>query len=445
MSVIGIIGILIGIVLLIWLTVKGLHVVILAPVCALIVIVMNQMAPVTSLTEVFMGGTVGFMTNMFLVLLIGAIFAQIFEKSGAALSIANTILKVFVKGEIRSSRGILTVVISQVAIAAIFMFGGIDGMTELITVFPICLAMCKRMNITRNLVPALAFTTGVWAMCSPGAPQAVNYLAAQLCGTSSTAGLIPGLIAAAVMAVFTIWYLYFEMKRAMKLNQTFESLPDDPDMSEDRRLPNFWVSIIPMVVIFIAYNVLKLELVVALAIGVVLAIIILSPTLLEGPKGKFGEFSSVLGKGADVGVRITVIAAVLAGFGNVVSNTPTFNPLMEKISSTPIPILFICLVIVAVICAITSNSNGGIQVALNITIPMAQQAGISMAALHRVAIFAASSLNTLPTNPGVMITCQLAKVPMKAAYRPIFVLTVVAPFVGAVIVALIYMAFPGLA
>ena len=196
-----------------------------------------------------------------------------------------------------------------------------------------------------------------------------------------------------------------------------------------------------MVVIFIAYNVLKLELVVALAIGVVLAIIILSPTLLEGPKGKFGEFSSVLGKGADVGVRITVIAAVLAGFGNVVSNTPTFNPLMEKISSTPIPILFICLVIVAVICAITSNSNGGIQVALNITIPMAQQAGISMAALHRVAIFAASSLNTLPTNPGVMITCQLAKVPMKAAYRPIFVLTVVAPFVGAVIVALIYMAF----
>ena len=71
------------------------------------------------------------MTNMFLVLLIGAIFAQIFEKSGAALSIANTILKVFVKGEIRSSRGILTVVISQVAIAAIFMFGGIDGMTEL--------------------------------------------------------------------------------------------------------------------------------------------------------------------------------------------------------------------------------------------------------------------------------------------------------------------------
>lgn len=32
MSVIGIIGILIGIVLLIWLTVKGIHVVILAPV-----------------------------------------------------------------------------------------------------------------------------------------------------------------------------------------------------------------------------------------------------------------------------------------------------------------------------------------------------------------------------------------------------------------------------
>ena len=98
MSVIGIIGILIGIVLLIWLTVKGLHVVILAPVCALIVIVMNQMAPVTSLTEVFMGGTVGFMTNMFLVLLIGAIFAQIFEKSGGGFEYCEYDTESFCKG-----------------------------------------------------------------------------------------------------------------------------------------------------------------------------------------------------------------------------------------------------------------------------------------------------------------------------------------------------------
>ena len=72
----------------------------------------------------------------------------------------------------------------------------------------------------------------------------------------------------------------------MKLNQTFESLPDDPDMSEDRRLPNFWVSIIPMVVIFIAYNVLKLELVVALAIGVVLAIIYFEPDSSGGAERK---------------------------------------------------------------------------------------------------------------------------------------------------------------
>ena len=445
MSAIGIIGILIGIVLLIWLTVKGIHVVILAPACALLVIVMNQMAPLTSLTEVFMGGAMGFFKNMFFVLLLGALFAQIFEKSGAALSITNGILGVFVKGDMRSSRGILTCVISQIVIAAIFMFGGIDGMTELITVFPICLAMCKKMNITRNLVPALAFTTGVWAMCSPGAPQAVNEIAAKLCGTTASAGLVPGIIAAACMAVFTIWYLYFEMKRAMKLGLTFESLPDDPDMSDERRLPNFWVSIIPMAVIFVTYNFLHLQLVTALAIGVILSFVLLMPTLLEGEKGRFGEFTTVLSKGADVGVRITIIAAVLAGFGNVVSNTPTFTPLIEKLSSTPIPILFICLVLVAVICAITSNSNGGIQVALNITIPMAQQAGVSMAALHRVAIFAASSLNTLPTNPGVMITCQLAKVPMKAAYRPIFVLTVVAPFVGAVIVAVLYMLFPGMA
>lgn len=150
-------------------------------------------------------------------------------------------------------------------------------------------------------------------------------------------------------------------------------------------------------------------------------------------------------KGSNTGIRITVIAAVLAGFGAVVSNTPTFQPLMAKLGSSSMPVIILCLLIVAVVCAVTSNSNGGIQIALNITMPLAQSANISMAALHRVAVFASASLNTLPTNPGIMITCQLAGVPVKKAYRPLFVTTVILPFVGALIVALMYMAIPGMA
>lgn len=446
MSIVGIIGILIGIVLLIWLTVKGVHVVVLAPLCALIVIIMNGMAPLSSITEVFMGGTVGLFQNLFFILLFGAIFAAIFEKSGAALSIVNGILGIFAgKGDLRSKRGTLTCIIAMIVISAIFMFGGLDAMTELVTVFPICLAMCKKMNVSRNLVPALAFSTGVWAVCAPGAPQAANSLASGLCQTPSTAGLIPGIVASAVMAVATIVYLNWEFQRSIKLGETFESLPNDPDMSDERKTPNFILSLIPLVAIFIFYNVAKLPLFVAILIGVVIALVIFAPTLYAGPKGKFGELLVVLEKGCNTGIRITVIAAVLAGFGAVVSNTPTFQPLMAKLGSSPMPVIILCLLIVAVVCAITSNSNGGIQIALNITMPLAQSANVSMAALHRVAVFSAASLNTLPTNPGVMIVCQLAGVPVKKAYRPLFVTTVLLPFIGALIVALMYMAIPGMA
>lgn len=446
MSAIGILGILIGIVLLIGLTVKGVHVVVLAPLCALIVIVMNQMAPLTAITEVFMGGTMGLFKNLFFILLFGSVFAAIFEKSGAALSIVNGILGVFAgKGDLRSKRGTMTCIISMIVISAIFMFGGLDAMTELVTVFPICLAMCKKMNVSRNLVPALAFSTGVWAVCAPGAPQAANSLAAGLCGTTSTAGLVPGLVASIVMAVATIIYLNWEFQRSIKKGEIFESLPTDPDMSDERKTPNFVISLIPLVAIFIFYNVAKLPLFVAILIGVVIALIIFAPTLYAGERGKLGELIGVLDRGCNTGIRITVIAAVLAGFGAVVSNTPTFQPLMGALGSSKMPVIILCLLIVAVVCAVTSNSNGGIQIALNITMPLAQSANVSMAALHRVAVFSAASLNTLPTNPGVMIVCQLAGVPVKKAYRPLFVTTVLLPFIGALIVALMYMAIPGMA
>ncbi|MCD8365359.1 MAG: hypothetical protein LUC83_06030 [Clostridiales bacterium] len=446
MTALGIIGILVGIVLLIWLTTKGIHVVILAPVCALIVMAMNFVSPVSAFTESYLAGMTTFITNNFLVLLFGSLFSVVFDKSGAAVSICNTIFKVFIGDrELRSNRGVYTCIIALIVISGVFMFGGIDGMVETITILPVCLAMAKRINISRNLVPALVFTTGCWAMCSPGVAQAVNNVAAQLCGTSSTACLVPGLIGAAVMIVITIFYLAFEMKRAIRLDHQFESLPTDPDMSEERKVPNFWVSIIPLVLIFVVYNVANVPLFVSLAAGLALAIILLLPYLLEGEKGKFGEFADVIEKGANIGVRISVLGASLVGFGRVVSDAPSFSPFINSLSNSGLPVLILCIIVIALVCAVTSNSNGGIQIGIEMTMPMAQAAGVSMAALHRVATFAAASLNTLPTNPGVLISCQLAGVKMKNGYRPIFVLSVVSPFIGAIVVALICMAFPGLA
>ena len=43
MEILGIIGVFIGIVLIIWFSVKGLHIIIAAPLSALVVILANQM------------------------------------------------------------------------------------------------------------------------------------------------------------------------------------------------------------------------------------------------------------------------------------------------------------------------------------------------------------------------------------------------------------------
>ncbi|OYW69373.1 MAG: hypothetical protein B7Z25_05920, partial [Aerococcus viridans] len=95
MEILGIIGVFIGILLIIWFSVKGLHIIIAAPLSALVVILANQMDIFGSLVgqeNSFMTALAGFLINNFAIFLLGAILAQYMEKSNATVSIANFIL-----------------------------------------------------------------------------------------------------------------------------------------------------------------------------------------------------------------------------------------------------------------------------------------------------------------------------------------------------------------
>jgi H+/gluconate symporter-like permease len=69
--------------------------------------------------------------------------------------------------------------------------------------------------------------------------------------------------------------------------------------------------------------------------------------------------------------------------------------------------------------------------------------GVSLNALHRVSVFASQTLDTLPTNPGYIISTGIAEVEIRDSYRYVFITTVLNTTIAALFVALLLTINPG--
>src|SRR5260221_14211389 len=89
MTVSGLLGILIGLGLLIWLAFRGWSVLLLAPIAALIAALFSREPLLAHWTQTFMGSAAGFLSQFFPLFLLGALFGKLMEDSGSVTAIAG--------------------------------------------------------------------------------------------------------------------------------------------------------------------------------------------------------------------------------------------------------------------------------------------------------------------------------------------------------------------
>ena len=99
-------GIIIGLVLLMFLAYRGYSIIWVAPLCALVVALTGKLELLPAYKDTYMTGFVGFTKSWFPVFMLGAIFGHLMDYTGAARSIAQWLTKVF-----GAKRAILGVVI----------------------------------------------------------------------------------------------------------------------------------------------------------------------------------------------------------------------------------------------------------------------------------------------------------------------------------------------
>ena len=448
-TAIGILSIVGAFALLIVLSYKGMSVMYVAPLCALFVALVNGIPLLDAITGPFIGGTTGFISGLLPIFLLSILNGRIYVESGAAVNIAKTLMNTFARNASGPRKQTIAVYIC-IAVSWVMCFGGIDTFCALFTLFPVMMTICAEANIPRKYLIGL-ITCGVsTAALTPGAPLVTNYTPMNILGTSSAAGLIPGLAAVAVMVVGGGVYLSKSIHRASARGEMFEygNVAFAPPV-EGRKYPPFVIALLPLVVVVLAFNFLGLlipalasNLVVALALGFVLALALLVPYFQPGELGRGKVLINTLNEGGRSTAESLFLGAIVVGFASVVQATPAYSVLEEGLLSLPLPAPLLVVIAVAILVGLTGSPPAGLAIVVPV---LAANLDMAPEAIHRIATTAATTFDTLPFQGAIIIMLNMAGLKHKDGYPPIMMCTVVWTLVASLVAAALFALFPGLA
>ncbi|WP_353097350.1 GntP family permease [Tissierella praeacuta] len=419
-------GIIIGLVLLMFLAYRGYSIIWVAPICALVVALTGGLELLPAYKETYMSGFVGFTKLWFPVFMLGAIFGHLMDYTGAARSIAHWLTKIF-----GPKRAILGVIVG----CAVLTYGGISLFVVVFAMYPLAVALFREANITRKLIPgAIALGSFTFTMTAvPGTPQIQNLIPMDYFHTTPTAAPIMGIVSALFMFGLGYAYLVSREKKFAAKGEGFtepEKKASSIDETELKELPNPFISFLPLITVILTLNLeyLKWDIVVCLLAGIIMA-------MITNPKGYKG-FTKTISAGATGSITAIINTSAAVGFGNVVRAVPGFQNLTDFVLGIKGSPLISEAIAVNLLAGATGSASGGMGIALAALgdkyYQLALDTGISPQAFHRVASLASGGLDTLPHNGAVLTLLAITGMTHKDSYIDIFVTSLVLPVLSSI-------------
>ena len=405
MEILGIIGIAIAIVFIIVMAVRGLHIVIAAPLATLIVILSNRMDIFGSLIgkeKSYMTGLAGFLINNFAIFLLGAILAQYMEKSNATISIANYIL-----GKV-GTESKYAILVALTAVAALLTYGGISLFVVMFALVPLARPIFKKMDINWELFPIpLFFGMATFTMSMlPGAPSVQNAVPTTALGTTLTSAPALSIIATAVMIAFGLTYMKYYLDKSVRNNETFYSyLGEDASAEKDEEvevdesnLPGIGISLAPiltLIAIILIFSKVQNIILIALTAAIVVSAVLF--------KNYIPSQNTVLSNGAAGSVMPAFSTSSSVAFGSVLTSASGFAIIQDMIMAIPGNPIIGLAVASSLLAGITGSSSGALGIVMESFAPSYLAMGINPELIHRVAVIASATLTAVPQS-GVTIT-----------------------------------------
>lgn len=439
----SIIGIFVGMFLLILLVYKGMSNIYVAPVCAVLVALFNGMPLLDTFLQTYLGGISGWMKVGFAFAVVGALFGKIYDVTGAAESVGRTLLGKLGNSS-NKSKMVLLGLITMNVMQALLTWTGISGIVVVLASFPVAVSIARTINIPRKYIPGMIMSAGATsAMAAPGSPSIGNLTASSLLGTKATASLLPGLIGAMVVMVLGIYYMHRIICKDIGRGEGFVEIDGKAQSALDRVLPNFWISVIPLVIVFATFTILGLNVIICLTAGVIASLLLLSKYI---PNYNVKNVLKMLNDGIGYGTLVYFQVASLMGFAAVVQATCGFKYFMNFfVHGLPGNSLTTATIAVVMFTLFTSSPPAALSLGISAFLPLVKAGSLPAAALHRTAVFATTTFESMPYCGAAILAMQVSGVTHKEGYPPVFVCTVLNPLIATGVVTLVLVFFPGLA
>jgi H+/gluconate symporter-like permease len=194
----GLLGIFIGLGLLIVLAFRGWSVLLLSPAAALMVALFSGEPLLAHWTQTFMGSASRFIAQFFSIFLLGAVFGKLMVDSGSV-----TTISAYLSQSLGPRHTMLAVVLAGAAVT----FGGVNLMVAFFV--PVPMTLFRATGVPHRLMPAaIALGTSTFTMSAlPGSPAVQNAIPMPFFDTTPLAAPGLGVIAAAIMLGFSVWWL----------------------------------------------------------------------------------------------------------------------------------------------------------------------------------------------------------------------------------------------
>ncbi|GEC91722.1 GntP family permease [Brevibacillus brevis] len=443
--IIEVLSILISLGLLMFFAYRGYPVIVFAPIFTLLAVVLSGISLLPSYTETFMTNAANYVKSFFPIFLLGAIFGKVMELSGAASSIAHTIVKA-----LGSNRAILAVVLA----CSILTYGGVSLFVVAFAVYPFAAAIFREANIPKRLIPGTialgAFTYTMDAL--PGTPQIQNIIPTTYFGTDAYAAPVVGTIGAIMVFVGGMLWLERRRKQAVAAGEGYgEGHTNEPELIKNESYMNIWVAILPLALVLVgnymfsrgiwtvetwydsailkeSFKIEKVKnvvsswsLIISLCLGIIAALLI----NVKQVKNKLASGLTAAAMGSLLAIFNT---ASEVGFGNVVKTLPGFKLIQGWIMGASDHPLVSEALAVNVLAGVTGSASGGMSIALEVMgkqyLEMANAAGISPELLHRIASMSSGGMDTLPHNGAVITLLAITGLTHRQSYKDIFAITV---------------------
>jgi len=468
----GLLGILLALSVLMWLSFRAWSVLLLAPAAALLVAAFSSEPLLAHWTHTFMGSAAGFVAQFFPLFLLGALFGKLMEDSGSVAAIAR-----FMTAKLGAKRAILAVVLA----GALVTYGGVSLFVAFFVIGPMAMALFQAADIPRRLMPAaIALGTTTFTMTAmPGTPAIQNAIPMPFFGTTPFAAPGLGLIASAIMLAFGLAWLTRAESAARRRGEGFAAaasgatpITDDPLLRERATTastfdppeaargrpsvnePSFAIAIAPIAVV-VSVNLLMsfvilgrldtsfvederfsgLSLAGASGVwSVIVALICAIVALLLLNRGRLLAVRESMDAGANASVLPVLSVASLVGFGAVVAAMPAFELVRDWVLSIEGGLLVSLAVSTNILAALTGSASGGMTIALDALggtyVALAQAQGIDPAVLHRVAAIAAGTLDSLPHNGAIVTLLAVCGSSHRESYFDVAMAVIVGPIVA---------------